>query len=277
MKKLKVLIGILCVWAMMAFLLAPNVQALLWTAEKDWTLYGNLDQDNVDPIWGNVACGPTAAVNSFVYLQNKYPKIYDEKLVPDVNNDDTYSQEEMAAVAQILGGADYMNTIADSGTYSDRFIYGKSEYIESIIPNMTIYHAQSYYGWTHLPPDTKPDWFEQKSPTWEFIYQELKKCEDVEIRLSGGAEHYLTLYSFSWDDSNGTGQMGYIDPDDGMPYLSNIWFDNGNNWLETTYAGGSIIRTAVSESPVPEPATIILFVIGILGLGAYGFRRKKKG
>ena len=48
---------------------SSNVQAISYDIEKDWWLYGDLNQNTIPGI-GPMACGPTAAVNSFVYLQN---------------------------------------------------------------------------------------------------------------------------------------------------------------------------------------------------------------
>jgi hypothetical protein len=49
-------------------------------AEIDPTMYGNLKQKDV-PECPNEACGPTAAVNSMVFLQNMYPGIFDHNFV----------------------------------------------------------------------------------------------------------------------------------------------------------------------------------------------------
>jgi hypothetical protein len=53
--------------------------------------YGTLDQNTVeackDAAGKSFSCGPTAAVNSFVFLQNMYPHIYDQQLVPDLDGD----------------------------------------------------------------------------------------------------------------------------------------------------------------------------------------------
>jgi hypothetical protein len=41
-------------------------------------------EDGVGDLAGS-GCGPSAAVNSFVYLQNKYSSIYGKKLVPELD------------------------------------------------------------------------------------------------------------------------------------------------------------------------------------------------
>ena len=282
-------------------LTSSNTQAIPWDPiDKGVDLYGNLNQQNVSDIWGNVACGPTAAVNSFVYLQRKYPGIYDHKLVPDQDGDlKNYTQAEMAAVAKDIG-ENYMNTVVDNETWFDWFVYGKREYIEDKIPGMTIYEAQYSWSWNDRPPPgdpnyngpydlpsgSVPDWFENSTnPTAEFIYDELKDCEDVEILITGDYNHYLTLYGFSWDTTGGAnglggGVMNFMDPwrnvkdVPALPGNADIWFDGIE--LKTNYKGGtSMISGVISESPVPEPATIILLGSGLLGVG-YQFRKKKR-
>ena len=70
----------ICLAAFAILLVQANAFANSWCIEKDINLYGKLDQHLVDPVWGDVACGVTAAVNSFVYLERRYPQIYDRKL-----------------------------------------------------------------------------------------------------------------------------------------------------------------------------------------------------
>ena len=105
MKKLLLCLSILC-------LLAANANATLYSIDKDpgHVLYGNLNQNTIPAPLGPVACGPTAAVNSFVYLERKYPSVYNRSLVPDLNADGLYQNNELVAVAQTLAGANFMNT-----------------------------------------------------------------------------------------------------------------------------------------------------------------------
>ena len=53
--------------------------------------FGALDQDDMkillSPALADQACGPVAAVNSLVFLQNLYPQIYDNNLVGDDPSD----------------------------------------------------------------------------------------------------------------------------------------------------------------------------------------------
>jgi len=264
--------------------------------EKDTDLYGNLDQDDIVP-GGEVDCGPVAAVNSFVYLENKYPDIYDRYLVPDIEfpPDGVRDYDELINAAQVLAGAAYMNTKPPGGTWADMFIYGKWKYIEERVPDETIYAAQMLGMWQfvpvpprpvdEVPPIIKPDWVQDNMyPTWQFIYTELVHCEDVEILISwANGGHYLTLTGFDWNDIDGDGiidpeeeaVMKYINPVDGLPGESGIWnVEVGSQYeIMTDYETGAYVWMAVSESPIPEPATIAM--VGMALVGIAGIVRKR--
>lgn len=254
------------------FLSAFNVQADTWTIEKDWTLYGDLNQ-NLIPGIGSMACGPTAAVNSFVYLENQYADIYGHNLIPDSDGDGIYHEtEDLIAVAQILASPLYMNMDMVNGTFADNFIFGKWAYIEDNAPGTTTYQAQNFWDWSR-PPVGQPDWVDQTIPTWDFLYDQLVACEDVEILINGDFNHYLTLTSLFWDDVTNSGMIDYIDPWTGLWSISTLGLGS-DGFLYTDYGGGSsYISMAVKESPVPEPGTILLMGIGLLG---FACRLRKK-
>lgn len=271
MKTLSKLVFVLTVLAF-----ASSAHALLWEIEKCLPQFGNLDQDDI-PGFGGIACGPTAAVNSFVYLENAYPWVYDNSLIPaqgaDLDGDgDVDFYDDMIAVAQTLGGPGFMNTIANNTTFHDDFIWGKQQYIESMVPGMTVYEAQDQWNWVN---QTMPEWVEPVSPRWEFLYWELVDCEDVEILISwSDTGHFVTLTSFHWDDVNGNlvvdfGEGAWIDftdPATGLYNTAGIWQSGMGTILETDYASGATITMAVSESPIPEPVTMSLLALGGLAL-----------
>jgi hypothetical protein len=280
-------------------LLAATAQAATeYCIEKDIALYGNLDQDDIPGI-GVCACGPTAAVNSFVYLQNAYPNVYDSLLVPgqgqDLDNDgDVDSYDDMIAAAQALGAPGYMNTKCPGGTWDDMFIYGKYQYIVDNAPGSTVFAAElsSTWGWAgqrppdEIPPIDKPDWVAQNTtPTWQFIFNNLVACEDVEILINEGDwGHFLTVTSFCWTDADDDGiidpeesaALDYVDPCNGGQGLSPIWQESLGGPILISYGTFSRaqITMAVKESPIPEPLTVLGVMLGVSSLAAYIRRRR---
>jgi len=246
------------------------------TIHKPTVLYGNLDQHNVPDI-GDVACGPTSVVNSFVYLEQAYPWHYDRTLVPDADGGNDYDLGELISVAETLAGpkADF------DGWKGWELINAKVEYMKDK-PD-TIFGAQYHWPWP-AEAGEKPSWVQDSTdPTWEWIYSQLVKCEDVEIKLDSvpvgdTACHWVTLTSFEWTDDfdgileEGEAKIDYIDPDDGLRHECNVWLDGGR--LRTDYwEVGAWIEAAVSES-VPEPAILSLLVVGGLCLLAAAWRRR---
>lgn len=275
-------LAVLFICSMLLSLTAFTAHASLWEVQKDISLYGTLNQ-NLIPDIGNMACGPTSAINSFAYLENAYPEIYGDTLIPGDNSDPV----NLIAAATTLAGSTYMDTTS-TGTFWDRFIYGKWQYIEDRAPGSTIYNAQVWntWNWGIAAPGSAPAWVDYQNPTWQFIYEQLLACEDVEILLNyADWGHFLTLTSFHFDDLdndgiidvNETAWVDYIDPWTGAWGKSDI--SGGSGFLTIDYSSTepqeAWITMVVSESPVPEPSTLILLGIGLLGFAGYG--RKKKG
>ena len=260
--------------------------------DPNHTLFGNLDQDDVpgcnDPNNVNFACGPTAAVNSFAFLQRKFPSIYGESLIPDTNGNDMIDYQEMIDVAVILEDPNFMDCAAchggttlfpdpNNGIYGG-FITGKQKYIEQQAPGTTIFKNQGF-------------------PNWDFLYGELWDMEDVELLVGfydpngmriGG--HYVTLTKFWWEDTNMDdhvdpnegGMIGFVDPADGMLKMQSLFQLDGRMDLFTDFAVGGLVAFtridwAISESPIPEPATATLVTLGMSALVVRRRRRCRSG
>jgi len=275
-------------------LAVPQVQGTVYSIDKDpnHQLYGNLNQNHI-PNGGQYMCGPTAAVNSFMYLQRQYPNYFNSSLIGDADGDgtpDTY--QDMITVAQTVAGANFMNTQVNlpgqgsTGTWDDMFIYGKYTYMQSVLPanRQAVYAAQlsAKWGWRNdgTPPIPKPAWVQdQTTPTWNFLWNQLTSCEDVEILITwsdegGDQGHYLTVKSFNWNDANNNGviefaegaTIDYIDPATGAVGVSPIWQVAPNNPLDVGYGNNQTQVIMIMSESVPEPTTVSLLVLGGLML-----------
>ena len=249
--------------------------------------YGNLDQSDVEQLaldmgmggFAGCLCGPTAAVNSFVFLQNMYPHIYDNKLVKD---DPATMANAMVDTALNLA-KNFMNSTG--GTFIEDFIHGKQSYIDMMAPGSTVYGAQISIPWNLVRTDgmgnplpnadqpatapgnnniAKPGYVQQNTPpTLGFIMNEIQQGEDVEAFV---AQHYITLTGCAQCDlMTNMGTLWFVDPDDGMPHSEAITGLMGGR-LQFAYGGGTEIFHVVKESPIPEPVTVVLLGIGVVGL-----------
>ncbi len=228
----------------------------------DQTQFGHLDQalvtDCNNGLGGmNSACGPTAVVNSFVFLQNTYPTIYGTDLIPHTAGNT--STQDQTAVGQTL--ACYLSC-GQNGTPISDFINGKEAYINSVAPNTTYFQVQNVFA----PGGV--------DPTFNFMYNELVAKEDVELLVgfysngpnglvrNGG--HYVTLTGISSPTNDGNnGTINFVDPSGGvnMNNIATFLAPDGSIRTSAYVSAGSIvtiIEAAVGESPIPEPGTLLL-------------------
>ena len=284
--------GLAASLALAVFAGPTGVSAKVITYKEDPTLFGTLDQKGTN--CPKVNCGPSAAVNSFVYLQNAFPNIYKNPLVPTKNGKKP-TQAEQIAVANNLGTNFMKNCCATAkdGTKIGDFILGKMDYIETPIaqggagdPGVTVYAAQTPAKWANVIPKhpgvKKPSWVQDQTiPTLGFIAAQLKAKEDVEILLDNdkGTLHYLTMTGISYDDTTDKGTFYYVDPLGGVRGQNKILGLGGDMFIQTDYmlAGiNSDIAGVVAESPIPEPGTWLLLGAGLTVLGA-GLRGRRAG
>jgi hypothetical protein len=179
----------------------------------------------------------------------------------------------MAAVAQMLGGVNYMNSTQANGTFWDLLIYGTQLYIEQTDPNMTIYGAESEHLWGGHALNPKPAWVQDgmaNGPTVDYLYQKILDWHDVEVLLENGDKgHYLTATGITFDTDTNLGFLRYIDPWDGT-YKSSNMQRLVNGQLQVNYGGvWQDLTVAFDESPcvdcppVPEPGTWALLLGGL--------------
>ena len=238
----------------------------------DPSKFGKLDQAKTT--CPDTNCGPTAAVNSLVYLQNMFPTTYKVPLVPSGKEVDT---------ANILSGKDFMGTCCvTGGTEIGDFILGKMAYIEATDPRVTTYEAEMRDQWiTPAHPDAQKPGFVQDNtvPDISFIAKQLSAQEDVEIAVKGttGPGHFLTLTGIMFDTDSRTGKMFFVDPMGGK--AGSVAIRQLDSSIITDYFISDELPTrivgVIAESPVPEPATVLLLGSAFIMLGCAAWKRRR--
>jgi hypothetical protein len=271
-----------------------------YSALEDASEFGHLRQADLRNC-GNLAregCGPTAAANSFLFLENQYPGIYRRKLIPtdppdlDLNGViDTYDGLIFAGNSLTLNI--YMKTCCNHTTLRDDFFFGKQRYIEDRVPGVTVYEIMDDPVLNTLDPNGNfdpnnlPPGYHAQAPTPQFLSANLKTGEDIEILVTRNDEtglhgHYVTVFGLQWIDqdmdgkispADGRATLSYIDPartaGDQEQTRTLVQRANGLLALRNEMTGAEFdIRFAVRESPthVPGPPSLLLFVSGISAL-----------
>ncbi|MDZ4800459.1 MAG: PEP-CTERM sorting domain-containing protein [Bryobacteraceae bacterium] len=258
----------------LALVLSFSATAIAASITIPANLYGHMNQIGSgicdDGMGNNFACGPTATVNSFRMLDQKYGAGNGATLVPDGNNNG-FDNADLAAVAGILDGL-MGCTPCNGGTTVAGLIAGKNSYLNSVAPGKYYVHSQG-------------------SPTFSWFFDELTNGQDIEVLIGfynvGGNRiggHFLTVNGISGVDTNNNGFLGsneanwsFIDPSGGVDGSTAIYEFN-NLTLGALYnIGGMVVTTVIeygiAESPVPEPGTVILLFSGIALLAVKRFRR----
>jgi hypothetical protein len=252
----------------LALACASAAQAQGASVELPPGLFGHLDQHKTH--CDAHGCGPTAVVNSFVYLQTYYAPLSNlpksPSPAPSIVTDP--SEQGLIKLANDLGGL--MGCSADCDTDNDKLFDGKNKYLNA--PGRT-------GGWV-----PKTDW--NNSVTWRWITDSLHDGVDIELLVNdGNLGHYITLTGYTWKDTNHNGKqdngettISFIDPDDGSFMQKSLNVDANGGMTITGYdldpnAPGVpdvSITDGFSEklvpSPVPEPGTWGLMGVGLLGL-----------
>jgi hypothetical protein len=241
-------------------------------------------------------CAATSFANSFAFLQNKYPTLYPADSLTTTPGNPTDARDNIIAAQQLTGNGKQPNPPASIRTIWE----SKINYLEITAPNATIFEAQQ------APSIDTTNWemanvIQQVIPTPDFLLNQLKKGEDVEIGFTGipaneadeannTDSHMVTLTGI--DTTNMT--LTYLDPNNPTKdnsgnhpglftanYTINIddyidfkW-DNKNN----PPVDDVTVFQAYAESPnaaflaSPEPSTFVLAVIGLSGVWLLRQRR----
>jgi hypothetical protein len=75
----------------------------------------------------------------------------------------------------------------------------------------------------------------------------------------------VTITGINFNTATDTGMLSLIDPLGGMASTVNITGLSLGN-LNTNYSGGASVRAVYVETPVPEPAVLLLMSGGVLTL-----------
>jgi len=218
-------------------------------------------------------CAAAEAENSFIFLNNYYPTKYQNTMITTGGA----GTQMGAAMEFALGGFGFCG-------YYQRF--GKDpcapndgvngNYVDTLKSWLNTYAP----GTSSVSSDT--DGKLGATLLASFIGPELKKHEDVELfiyNLAGTVGHVISPTSITYDPLNPAlgGSITYQDPNDPTtPFTATFNITNGfiefksdNSQLGTVY-----VSAAFAESPVPEPATLMLMGTGISGLALVLLRRR---
>ena len=300
----------------LAFLMGATRASAL-TVSLPFEYFGHLENAEIDtPTGKHGACAATSYINSFWYLQSQYPAIYDQKLIPKAANDmdgdgDVDADDAMLDAREKLHKKIWA-TDAYSLVWDEKLKWFETHDLKgsTIFSGMTIKDASTWYKKELLKDKT--------APTFEYLWEQLRKKEDIEI-IIGPHQMNLTSLKFEdldkdkkwdqnepftdtnfngvWDagepfrdldgdsqwDQNEPAKIDYLDPNNptklfesplamGMTdCLQFKWHNDGKNTPQLVS-----IESAFSESPVPEPVTMLGIFLGVCGVSSY-VRRRVKG
>lgn len=240
-------------------------------------------------------CQATALVNSWQFLVNRYPGVYGgtQLLQGTLAN----TRDRLANGWTNNAGVFRPGVLGCGALGDESWWEHKNLWLMDFAPGTTVVKGMvDPRGQPHPGPQgwNFREFLVDAVPTVEFLLQELRHGEDVEVtvRSDAGTAHSITLYKILIDDMDNNGQWDlteplsfmYIDPNNPNVPLSTgnvqpklndgrlefLW-NNGNNPAETVH-----IDAAFSESPrsIPEPSTLLLLM---LGAGAAAACRARPG
>jgi hypothetical protein len=262
------------------------------TTELPYASYGHLWNTDDGTVTGNPVgwCAATSIANSFQFLVNTYPGVYQN---PGLVQGTLRNTRDMLNNGWSIPGEPPRVGISGCPGEGDQGMWeGKTQWIEDFAPSTTktkgvIGSGQDISTWDHN------EGLVQGFPTWDWLWSEISDGEDVEIIIQDDADsfaHAVTLTRMTFDDLDGDSMLdplaekpdiGFIDPN--IPTqlspagLDPLSFQFGPLRFNYNH-GGTIkevyIRSAMSESPIPEPATFAMFGMG--GCILFGYVRARK-
>ncbi|NLE38490.1 MAG: hypothetical protein GX621_10745 [Pirellulaceae bacterium] len=224
-------------------LAAPSLHAGVVYFEKDFSKMGNV------PNTSQGICSAAANVNSFAFLWNQYPGIYDDtQLLPDSNGNKVLEDSELVAARTMMafGWDSPISGVHRPGIYSSgntgtaQQIWEQTYlWFEDFAPGTTALRGQVYAvtgGWLD------GSLLERKYPRWDFLWDAMVDMADITLgiqpKVAGTEGHAVTLTGLAFDDLDGDGlwslgetplKIGYLDPN--KPSVQ--------TWADVTFGGGS--------------------------------------
>ena len=210
------------------------------------------------------ACAAIAAINSFIFLENMYPTIYDNKLTPNRVDDQKTDPTDASNFATngwtVPDGTKRMGYYPRPDGANEDFIATKMDWFSDFAPRTTFFLTMV-------------------TPGIAFLSQEIRANEDVEFFVADQLPnatlfHALTLTGVACNAA-GNCTITFLDPDnptnaDSSPRTFSPAVtpnaDQGGR-LEFNYNGTNVfISAAFAESPIPEPSTFLLLGTAIVGV-----------
>jgi len=211
-------------------------------------------------------CAATALMNSFVYLQNSYPSVYGPGLTTGSNPENTLA-EARDELCGVIGPANNQN-----------IWQGKLDWFNMFAPGHTVFAGMTV--------DNVSTWADKQfltgltAPTVAFLMSQIAAGEDVEIGITGGTEHELTLTGIQVGPG-GAISISYIDPNcvqgtsAANPGPSTVavtqtaaglqfGWQNGNGLICSGASVPVTIDSAWAES-LPEPPSLAILMTAIIG------------
>jgi hypothetical protein len=237
-------------------------------------------------------CVPTSMSNSIMWFDDHG---YDW-LVPNTAD----RKKDQFNLINVLAGPNYCKTDPVGGSSVGDYVPGLQQWFDDRVaanPGKTPFKVK-YQGLGY----TGDLWTGVYAPTEEWIKSELAKCEDVILRVGWYEDLGGTLYRMGghgvtfvgYDDTDGQFNPGDLiihDPDDGTAVVTDDNYALGairmnvpgvgerDFMLIEGYGGPgifAIIDGALSASPIPEPATIVVWcTLSAIGITVYQRRRKR--